>query len=81
MLGIAARSSIIVDNRERNLKGHSSFKNSALPRASGTPKRTAMNDVASVPTIEANAPNLFDTGFQELAVMNENPNLWNTGTL
>ena len=64
----------------RNLRGQSSLTNSAAATATGTPIRSAVAEVISVPTSRGRAPNTSRETSQLFVKTNpKNPNLWNAG--
>ena len=81
MLGIAANSSIAVPSGRFIQVGESSVRNSAMPKLTGTPIRSAIADVANVPTIGTSAPNCSVTGFHSALTRNPSPNFCIEGRL
>ena len=81
MLGIAASNSMAVPSGRLSHGGESSVKNSAIPKLTGMPIRSAIADVAIVPTIGTNAPNCSVTGFHSALVRNPIPNFRIAGKL
>src|SRR5882672_2433536 len=81
MLGIAASSSIAVPRGRRIQIGDSSVRNSAIPKLTGTPIKSAMKEVTRVPTMGTSAPNCSVTGFQSGLVTKPGPNARNAGRL
>src|SRR5437764_1408523 len=81
MLGIAASSSIAVPSGRLSQSGDSSVRNKAIPKLTGTPIRSAMKEVTSVPTIGTSAPNRSVTGFHSESTRNPKPNFCIAGKL
>ena len=61
--------------------GESSVRNSAMPKLTGTPMRSAMADVTSVPTIGTSAPKRSVTVFHSELTRNPKPNARMDGRL
>src|SRR5258706_3046281 len=81
MLGIAARSSVAVPKGRRIQVGDSSVRNKAIPKLTGMPMRSAMNEVTRVPTMGTSAPNCSVTGFHCGLAMKPSPNVRRAGRL
>ena len=81
MLGIAAKSSIAVPSGRLSQGGESSVRNNAMSKLTGTPTKSAMDEVTSVPTIGTRAPNFSVTGFHSELTRNPKPNFSIAGRL
>src|ERR1039457_358691 len=81
MLGIAASSSMAVPIGRRSHSGESSVRNTAMPKLTGMPIKSAMNEVTTVPKIGTSAPNFSVTGFHSWLARKPGPNSWIAGQL
>ncbi len=81
MLGIAASNSIAVPMGPRSHGGESSVRNIAIPKLTGMPISSAMNEVTRVPKIGTSAPNFSVTGFHSWLTRNPGPKALIAGQL